>query len=272
MIRETKRDGRGEVMNEWMKKLAGHHKKMRTAHPKEDLMVVFDIDDTILDLRHMIVHVLRSFDRRHGTRHFEPLTTGDIHLTERAIDEILEVLKVPKSDAHRASDWFRRRSWSSTVTRNGHRPFPGAMDVVHHLQTQPRTFVSLNTGRPESIRHETLHCLNDLGRPYGVGFDDSLLYMNRYGWGLHISESKIDGMAHFRNLGYRIIAFVDNEPENLEAIHRWDTSRDIMLLHADTVFSGLKTRLPKTAISGRAYDVSALRESNHQPDEFGKAA
>jgi hypothetical protein len=47
-------------MKHWMRKLGEHHKRMQGRYQEENLMVVFDIDDTILDLRHMVLHVLRS--------------------------------------------------------------------------------------------------------------------------------------------------------------------------------------------------------------------
>ena len=77
-------------MKEWMKRLAEHHRTMREAYPKDNLIAVFDIDDTILDLRHMILHVLRSFDRRHGTQYFHDLALRDVRASERAIHQMLE--------------------------------------------------------------------------------------------------------------------------------------------------------------------------------------
>ena len=44
-------------MNCWMKRLAQQHRITRRRYPHEHLVVVFDIDDTILDLRHMILNV-----------------------------------------------------------------------------------------------------------------------------------------------------------------------------------------------------------------------
>jgi len=42
--------------------------------------------------------------------------------------------------------------------------------------------------------------------------------MNRNNWEEGVTSAKADGIRHFQNAGYRIFAFVDNEPENLKAI------------------------------------------------------
>ena len=39
-------------VSDWMRSLAGHYVNSRIAHPEDDLLVVFDIDGTILDMGH----------------------------------------------------------------------------------------------------------------------------------------------------------------------------------------------------------------------------
>ena len=52
-----------------MRKLASHYEKLRRQYPQERLMILFDIDGTILDMRYMVLEVLQAFDRNHQT-HF----------------------------------------------------------------------------------------------------------------------------------------------------------------------------------------------------------
>jgi phosphoglycolate phosphatase-like HAD superfamily hydrolase len=163
-------------MKEWMSRLAAQQRDMRRRYPDGRLIVVFDIDDTILDLRHMILHVLQSYDRRHDTRYFAGLGFGDIGVNETHVREVMEELRLPVHDGQQVQEWFRRHSWSSPVVRHAHRPFPGVMGVIRWLQNQPGTFVGLNTGRPEGFREDTLDCLNGIGREHGVTFADDLLY------------------------------------------------------------------------------------------------
>lgn len=259
-------------MKKWMELLAEKHRLMREIYPKDNLVVVFDIDDTILDLRHMVLHVLRSFDRRHGTRYFEGLALRDIRTSEYAMHETLQACAITGADAVRIIEWFSDHSWSLTVVRDAHRPFPGAMEVIRWLQTQPKTFVGLNTGRPELIRRDTLQCLHDLGKPHGVAFADTLLFMNPHGWGERIAESKVEGIRYFQDLRYRVVAFVDNEPENLRAVEAYDRPGEILLLHADTAFDGCRERVPDKAVSGRIWDVAQLTGNEGVEEGLGKAA
>jgi FMN phosphatase YigB (HAD superfamily) len=259
-------------MKEWMRLLAEKQRTMREAHPKDDLMIVFDIDDTILDLRHMVLNVLQSFDRRQGTCFFQGLTIRDVGTSERSIHKMLEEHVPLEADAFRIIEWFRNHSWSLTVVRDAHRPFPGAMDVIRWLQTQHRTFVGLNTGRPECVRRETLQCLHDLGRPHGAAFADILLFMNPHGWGERVTESKVEGIRYFQDLRYRVVAFIDNEPENLRAVEEYDTSGEILLLHADTIFEGKRENVPGKAVSGRIYDVTEFGRNEGVEDGLGRAA
>jgi len=259
-------------MRQWMNRLAEQHRRMREMYPLDNLAFVFDIDDTILDVRHMIMQVLRSFDRRNGTRYFYDLTLRDIRAGEMEVHRTLEGLQIPQIEQPHIMDWFKGRCWSPAVIRDGHRPFPGAIEVIRWLQLQPRTLVGLNTGRPECVRRETLQCLHKIGRPHGVTFPDNLLYMNLYGWGKRIIESKVEGIRHFQDLGCRVAAFIDNEPENLQAVGEFDLAGEILLLHADTLFLGDRANIPTHAVSGRIYDVAELDGMDAAATNYYRAA
>jgi hypothetical protein len=241
-----------------MKRLAEQHRITRGLYPEDRLIVVFDIDDTILDLRHMILYVLSSFDEHHHTGYFRDVKVQDIGMGELEVHRMMAELGMAAPDRLRVSKWFEERSWSTPVIRDAHRPFPGAMDVIGWLQAQEKTFVGLNTGRPETMRKETLQCLNGIGRPHRVIFPDPLLFMNPKGWGEGITESKVAGISHFHDIGFRIVAFADNEPANLQAVAEFDREGEILLLHADTVYSSGRDRMPRHAVSGRVYDLGSL--------------
>jgi hypothetical protein len=259
-------------MKYWMNRLAGHHDTMKRRYPEDELIVLFDIDDTILDLRYMILHVLRSFDRRHGTNHFGDLALCHMGVSEGGVRRALEGFGIEEPEVHRIMEWFIGQSWSAQVVRNAHHPFPGVMDVIGWLQLQPMTSVGLNTGRPETIRKETLRCLNRIGRPRGVSFTGDLLFMSRYPWGERISDSKAEGIRHFKEKGYRITAFVDNEPENLKAVADMDGTDEILLLHADTVYGSAREHIPQNAVSGSVYDVAVLQSCRNPKFPLGRVA
>jgi len=46
-----------------MRRLAAHYGRFRSDYPEDQLLIVFDIDGTILDMLHMVRHVLLLFDR-----------------------------------------------------------------------------------------------------------------------------------------------------------------------------------------------------------------
>lgn len=238
----------------WMKRLAKQHRIGRALFPGERLMVVFDIDDTILDLRHMILHVLSAFDEHCHTGYFRNIALEDIGVGEFEVSRMMAELGIAEHVRSSVLNWFGEHAWSGPVIRDGHRPFPGVMDVIGRLQGQAQTFVGLNTGRPETMRKETLLCLNGIGTAHGVFFSDRLLFMNPHGQGAGIPESKVEGIGYFQDMGFRVVAFVDNEPENLEAVSAFDREGDILLLHADTVYSSGKDRVPEHAVSGNIYD------------------
>ncbi len=256
----------------WMKRLAEQYDTMKRLYPTDRLIVVFDIDDTILDLRHMILHVLSAFDERHDTGYFRDLSIRDIGVSEFEVHRMMAEFGIPALEQQKVIEWFVKHSWSTPVIRDAHRPFPGAMDVIRWLQLQEKTFVGLNTGRPEVMRTETLQSLNRLGRPDNVVFHDHLLFMNPHGWGERIEESKVEGIEYFRKRGFRVVAFADNEPANLHAVADYDRTGEILLLHADTFFTSERERIPKNAVSGNVYDISALVRSSVRRHEWGEAA
>ncbi|MCA9583569.1 MAG: hypothetical protein KC416_17340, partial [Myxococcales bacterium] len=73
----------------WMAKLAAHYAETSAKHPQARLLLVSDIDGTILDMRHMVLSVLRAYDRKHGKRHFARLQLRDIHVHENNVERLL---------------------------------------------------------------------------------------------------------------------------------------------------------------------------------------
>jgi len=245
-------------MPSWMKRLSDHYEQMRRRRPGEELMILFDIDGTILDSRYMIHHALQSYDRAHGTEWFRALAVTDISVNESQVDLLLESMGIRDALRDDVMAWYVGRCWTPEGILRSHRPFAGVMEVIRWFQIQPRTHVGLNTGRPESIRRETLLSLNNLGREYKVAFRAEHLFMNRRGWGDGVAEGKVEGIRHFRDRGFCVIAFVDNEPENLQAVADAADGGDILLLHAHTIFRSRRGQLPARSVAGRDYDLTEL--------------
>jgi hypothetical protein len=243
---------------DWMRTLATHYERVRARYPTEASMVVFDIDGTVLDMRHRILYVLRSYDRAHGTRFFSRLRRSDIREHENHIGDLLERVIPDAPSRDRVLDWYSNTFWSQEAILEAHRPFRGVLEVIRWFQIQPDTFVGLNTGRPERLREQTLRTLNSLGARYKVAFPSQFLFMNSMGGNDVVADSKVEGLLHFRDLGFHVFAFVDNEPENLAAIESCQQFEDTLLLHADTIFESRRDRLPARAGSGVHYGLERL--------------
>ena len=239
----------------WMRDLAFHYESMRNAYPEDRLLIVFDIDGTILDTRYMIVSILHAYDREHGTRYFRFLSADDIHIHENEIENLLNDLGIPEPEKTNIIEWYVLNFWSPDAILQSHRPFDGVLDVIRWFQLQHGTYIGLNTGRSEHMRCETLRVLNTLGAEYRVEFSSDLLHMNP---GNDIAGSKVEGLQAFKDMGYRIVAMIDNEPANLKAINKTALAHDILLLHADTIFESAPAHIPLGAVAGSRYDITEL--------------
>lgn len=242
---------------DWMRSLAAHYARCRADHPDDHLLVVFDIDGTILDMRHMVSHVLAEFDRVHGTSLFAGLRPEDVDVHENEVEKLLDRLDLAPERHEQALAWYHARRWTPESVLVAHRPYRGVLEVIRWFQIQPRTSVALNTGRPEALRAATLRCLNALGREYKVTITDDLLHMNPDDWEVDVAAHKVAGLRRFREAGYRVVAAVDNEPEIIAAMAAADATGEILFLHAQTLYRSRRDAIPRT-VAGRDYELSSL--------------
>ena len=242
----------------WMQALSAQFEQAYQRYPDERLMLLLDIDGTIIDTRHMILSVLYAYDRTHATSYFKRLQLADIRVHENEVDKLLTELNVPDENHSDIYAWYLKRRWNTADIQETQRPFQGVLDVVRWFQIQPNTTVGLVTGRPESLREETLRSLNQLGKPYRVHFSNDLLYMNPGEWEEMVPDLKVAGVNHFREAGYRVFAFIDNEPINLKALAAADPERKVFLLHANTIFESKRSRVPRGTVRGKEYSLAEL--------------
>ncbi len=251
----------------WMTQLSFYFENCRIRYPDEKLMIVFDIDRTILDVRYMILNILNDYDRRHDTSFFKNLNISKINVHENQVDHLLSQLAIPPEEQQDIFEWYHQKCWTESYLLTAHQPFHGVLEVIRWFQLQKNTHVGLNTSRPESIRKETLCSLNQLGQTYKIRFEDSLLNMSSYTWGKHVPKSKVEGIQKFQDKGFRVFAFVDNEAENLSAVEKIDKKREIFLLHANTLFDSKRVSLPFYAAKGDNYDLTALIPKKSLPKQ-----
>jgi len=242
----------------WMKELADCYLRVRAQYPAEKLMLVSDIDGSIIDMRYPVLAALQSYDEARGTAHFTRLGPADITVHENHIEQLLERVAVPASERPAVVEWYLEHSWDEHTILNAHRPFPGVLPMIRWFQLQPNTSVGLLTGRPESLREVTLLSLNRLGDPYGVQFSNELLFMNPGEWNQGVEESKIAGLRHFLAEGYHVFAVIDNEPLVLKALAPVAKETGALLLHADTIFESQRASIPSGTPGGKDYRLTDL--------------
>lgn len=246
------------MANNWMEALSAQFKQAYTQYPEKRLMLLFDIDGTILDMRHVVLAVLQAYDRTHSTDFFVRLQLSNIRVHENQVDKLLEELNVPLGERDGIMSWYLEQQWTSEAIREIHRPFFGVLDVIRWFQLQPNTEVGLVTGRPERLRDDTLRSLNQLAKPYRVKFTSDLLFMNPGEWEENVADLKAAGLQHFRKAGYHVFAFIDNEPSNLKTLAKSDPGGELLLLHANTIFESKRTRVPPGTVRGKDYYLEEL--------------
>jgi hypothetical protein len=252
-------------MDSWMKRLALHYESVRSAYPDDRLIVLFDIDGTILDMRQFVLSNLKSYDQNHGTRYFENLELSDINVHETHVNRLMSDMGLPDDVVETIRAWFVENQWTATDILESHRPFSGVMEVMRWFQIQPKTYLGVNTGRSNAMRAETLQSLNLLGKEYKVSFTDGLLYMNLQEPGMRVENSKAAGIRYFQDAGFRVVAFIDNEPANLQSVAEADPDGEIMLLHADTIFQSARQSLPDRSFGGSHYDINEFVHEKSLP-------
>lgn len=118
------------MKNDWMLELASHYQKTRAFHPEDPLMILFDIDGTILDMRYMVRRVLRAFDKEHNTRLFRRLQISDITVHENQLYRLLMGLQIPANKQSLILDWYNEHRWSAEHILHSHTPFGGVLEVI----------------------------------------------------------------------------------------------------------------------------------------------
>ncbi|MDQ3915639.1 MAG: HAD family hydrolase [Actinomycetota bacterium] len=247
---------------DWMSELALHYEQMRRAYPDDTLCVVFDIDGTILDMRHMVVRALLEFDRAHGTEHFRGLREDDVSVHENRIEDFLTTRRLPAGVRSDVAAWFAARLWTPEVVLAGSRPYRGVLSVIRWFELQPRTVVALNTGRPEALRDLTLQSLNAVARAHRVSFRSELLCMNPHGWREGVVQSKVAGIRSLQAQGLKVVAVVDNEPANLVSMAEADVTHEMLFLHADTIFESQRDDRGRSVAGNRYALAELVRESD----------
>ena len=72
-------------MRDWIRVLLNHHEQSLQRFPDQRLLVLFDVDDTFLDMRLALASVLLAYDATHGSAYFGALDPATLDPFGRGI-------------------------------------------------------------------------------------------------------------------------------------------------------------------------------------------
>lgn len=107
--------------------LSEHSRRARERFPGDELCVVFDIDGTILDVRHLVVHVFLGYDRSNGTQQFRGLVVDDITHHEDDVQALMAALDVPPGLRESVAAYYVAHLWDDEAVLAASRPFEGVL-------------------------------------------------------------------------------------------------------------------------------------------------
>lgn len=233
----------------WLRALADHVARQGEQFPEAALLVLVDIDGTLLDLRHGVQAILADFDRRHPGQALSELPIERLPNDERSLRALFEAHEVDHCERERLLVAFERLCWSPEAVSATQQPFLGVLEMLRWLRMQPGVFVALNSSRPESRREETVQALLTLSRRFGLRFSEDLLFLR--GEPTRPAEpyrSKVQGVQHYRRLGYKVVAVLDDDSEALAAIGREASAPELLLVQA----GDLAAALPDSVAGGNS--------------------
>ena len=219
-------------MRDWTRVLLNHHQDSLRRFPEDRLLLLFDVDDTFLDMRLAVASLLRAYDAAHGSAHFAALDPGTLDPFGRGIETVLEHCRVPAGEQPQVLAWHQHKRRCGDIARLAHAPFEGLLGLAGWLHRQPRTAVGINSARPEFLRQDTLRCLNALAAASELRFVDALAWFTPHGWRDDVGASKLAAIAQAERRGERVIAMIDSNPAVLAALAAADHGDDRLLVHS----------------------------------------
>ena len=219
---------------QWSEQLLNHHRAGVEQYPQHELAVVFDIDGTLVDPRATLLSLLKQYDRCNGTQLFIDKTLQCITHYENHLEQQLDAWALPQHLIQDVCDYYFGNRWDEATVLDSQTAYAGVEALLAQLYAMPNTAIFFCTGRSEQVRALTLRGLNQLCQPLGVEVDDERLLMNPHNW-QRVAEAKHESVKQLECSGYRVTAFIDNEPANLNALA--DMPDHTLLIHVDTHFA-----------------------------------
>lgn len=219
-------------MRDWTRVLLNHHKRSLARFRGQRILVLFDVDDTFLDMRLAVASLLRAYDNAHDSAHFTALDPRMLDPFGRGVEALLEQFHVPAGEQPQVLAWYQQQRRSGYIARLAHAPFERLLALAGWLHRQAGTAVGINSARPEFLRQETLRCLNTLAAGTDLHFVDELAWFTPHGWRDDVGASKLAALARAGRRGERVIAMIDSNPAVLAALAAADYGDDVLLVQS----------------------------------------
>ena len=217
-------------MDSTIELLIMHHENMRILYPDEELLILCECEGAVYDMRILILNVLRSFDRAHGTAFFKSLSVNQLSLPLEDIDDVLTRLLIPVGISIEIKRWFSQHLWDMDSVWNAHRPLVNVMKVLKGLQLQIRTHIGLSANPAGRTTDEFLSIVNTLGKGFNMRCEPKMIFFDDAAEGNKSAERMVRACRHFQNKGYRLIAVIDNRAE-AEPAHIFCIDRALEVMH-----------------------------------------
>lgn len=198
--------------------------------PTVESVVVFDLDDTLIDTRHRTLTILRELAADPAlTARFpkETARLAQVHLDQvhYELKDTFAELGLDSPELLRESSTFWAKRFYTSKYVEGDVALPGAVRYVNDLYRAGAKIVYL-TGRDEpNMLEGTVQNLRRLGFP----MEEDVALILEPAASMGDLEFKATAIARIARLG-RVIAVFENEPANLNLLHKGFTDATAVFL------------------------------------------
>ncbi len=215
----------------WYEVLSEYHRN-HLSKSSERCAIVFDIDGTLIDPRVMQLVVLKAYDQVNETSWFNDKELNDLTIYEIYIRQQLMEWTIPVAEIDHICEFYQQNHWSEQIVIDTAALYPELSGLMRQLFESSRTDVFFCTGRPEFMRKLTIENLHKILPSYRDQITNYNLHMNSRDWE-YVVQEKRRSMEQLISV-HNVIAFVDNEPSNLNGLTFLPMS--CLLVHADTTY------------------------------------
>lgn len=228
---------------------AGPHHKERLVefakNVKKGEVVVFDLDDTLMDLRYRGMGFYSEMAKDPDMQKKFPKETKtlldglNLDVVGYTPDITLAGVGLLKSEylgfSNEADSYFGSHAFTSAALA-WDKPVAGAVDFVNDLFNKGAVIVYLS-GRSENVQDASENSLKKLGFPIGVA--NTAMFLKPEGSKGNTSDFKGKAGTEIQKLG-TVVGVFDNEPANLVQIRKLWGAKSAKLFFVNTQWAGYR--------------------------------